>query len=515
MKLPRAATRGLRGAVLGGRYQVVRRIGKGGMGAVYELRHRDLGRRFALKTMWSDLAEHPEALGRFRREAEIIAKLRHPHIVEIVDWDVLDDGSPCMVMEYLDGETLAQRLKRDGRLAWHVLARISDQVLSALSLAHHADVVHRDLTPWNIFLAADDAGEIRAKLLDFGISKIRSARTLSTNDESVLGTPAYMSPEQAEGKHEIVGPATDVWAMGAILFKMATGKDAFSASSVPSTLYRICYGEPESLIEHRPDAPAAFVELVGRALSRDPDRRVTDADRLREGLRTALGDTAPSAFVEPLRAPPARIPLPLEPGPQTGDPAPAPDAAPATPHLDSESTAASHAARGPTSDEEMGEVRHAARYWLAGLGLLVIIGILAFAIARGSRSEESQREAATPAARMSPDASFPDAQPPPAVVTLVLRSSPRGAYVYREADGHLLGRTPYREKVEKGSSASVFRVTLKGHEDELVEMPTDADHTELVKLRRIRSSPKPHAKPKHRGTPEQERKKGEPLPPPL
>ena len=522
MKLPRAETRGLRGLVIGDRYQVIRRIGEGGMGAVYELRHQRLGHRFALKTLRSDLVQDPEALARFRREADIIAKLRHPHIVEIIGWELLDDGSPCMIMEYLEGETLAARLKRSGPLGWPELAQIADQVLSALALAHRADIVHRDLTPWNVFLAVDDAGEIRAKLLDFGISKIRSTGTLSTHDESVLGTPAYMSPEQADGQRELVGPASDVWAMGAILFKMATGKAAFSANSVPATLYRICYQEPESLVEHRPDAPPEFVELVGRTLSRDPERRITDADRLREGLRAALTEVAPGAFLAPIRAPARRVALPLEPGPPTGDEARSPSSE--RPAVESEEEGVSASASARDQPVEPPRRRNPLRWVGAGVVGIAAMVALVLGLVGGASKEGSAPVAAAGASfpdaspRPSPDSAagaLTDARPSPATVTLELDSSPRGADVYREPDGRLVGRTPYREVVARGLGRVVFQVKLKGHRSERVEMTTDADRTELVQLRRTGARTTSRAKPKHREVHKPARKKGEPLSPPF
>src|SRR5262249_38747262 len=153
---------------------------------------------FALKTLTAEAAEDFEVLVRFRREAEIVAKLRHPNIVEVVDWDNVD-GVPYLVMEYLRGEPLKTRIQR-GPLAWPDLALIADQMMSALAVAHRAGVVHRDLKPENIFLTRDDSGEERAKLLDFGISKLRDSKTFATTDARLLGTPAYMAPEQAEGR---------------------------------------------------------------------------------------------------------------------------------------------------------------------------------------------------------------------------------------------------------------------------------------------------------------------------
>ncbi|MBI5480692.1 MAG: serine/threonine protein kinase [Deltaproteobacteria bacterium] len=284
------------GQVVGDKYEVIRLIGKGGMGAVYEVRHRELGSSFALKKLNPDLLDDAESLTRFRREAQVVARFRHPGIVGVSDWENLEDGSPCIIMELLTGEDLGTRLKRGG-LQWPMLASVADQVLSALAVAHRGGIVHRDLKPQNIFLARDDTGEERAKILDFGLSKVRGGG-VTTTSERLLGTPSYMSPEQADGQAATLGPETDVWAMGAILAEMATGKQAFSAPSIPAVLYRICFGQPEPLTILRPDAPAAFVDLVGRALSRDPAWRLRAVDELRAGLRAALAGVAAGAVPE-------------------------------------------------------------------------------------------------------------------------------------------------------------------------------------------------------------------------
>jgi serine/threonine-protein kinase len=165
--------------------------------------------------------------------------------------------------------------------------------------------VHRDLKPENVFLATDDAGDERVKLLDFGVSKVRDTRGLVTTEDRLLGTPAYMSPEQADGRVSDIGAHSDVWAIGAILHEMATGEVAFSAPSVPSILYKICCGHPASLVDGRPDAPPAFVDVVAAALSREPDRRIGDAAVLRTRLREALRDVPGVQFVDALAAPTA------------------------------------------------------------------------------------------------------------------------------------------------------------------------------------------------------------------
>jgi serine/threonine-protein kinase len=290
------------GRVVAGRYEVLGMIGRGGMGSVYEVRHLTLRRTFALKKLSEGLAGDPTMLARFRREAEVIASLRHPNVVEIIDWETLEDGTPCIVMERLHGQDLAQRLAERGPLPWPAIARIADAVLAALEVAHRADIVHRDLKPQNIFLARDDAGEEHVKLLDFGLSKVGDRNSISS-ESLLVGTPLYMAPEQANGQRSDVGPATDVWAMGSILYEMATGRAAFDAPSSPVVLYRICYGQPEPLAQHRPDAPASLVSLIGAALSRDASLRVREVAELRRRLRAALpgldGERAAEAVTLP------------------------------------------------------------------------------------------------------------------------------------------------------------------------------------------------------------------------
>jgi len=287
------------GKMIGGRYEVMRLIGKGGMGAIYEVRNIRLGRPFALKTLVGDGAADPEVLARFRREADVIARIKHPNIVEVIDWEVLDDGSPAMVLEYLHGENLAQRIEV-GPLPWPQLARIADQILAALSIAHSNGIVHRDLKPQNIYLAQDDSGDESVKLLDFGVSKVRDSKSLVTTDSRLLGTPAYMSPEQAEGRSEDIGTHTDVWAVGAILQEMATGKLAFDAPSLPSILYKVCHGQAGPIEAVRPDTPPEFIELIAECFTREPDKRIADAAVLRVRLREALRNIGGVQFMDTL-----------------------------------------------------------------------------------------------------------------------------------------------------------------------------------------------------------------------
>jgi serine/threonine-protein kinase len=273
--------------VIGGRYRVIRKLGEGGMSSVYEAKHTRLHRSFAIKVLLPQLLGNQEAQLRFQREAELLAGLTHPNVVEITDLEQVPDGSACMVLEYLHGGTLRQRLAR-GPLSWDAIARIGDQAMSALTLAHRNGITHRDLKPDNIFLAIDDVGEESVKLLDFGVSKLRGVGN-TTGVFHMLGTPQYMSPEQAQGRTELVGPPTDVWAMGAILYELAAGRPAFPADNLAEVLMKITTATPDPIAAFRPDAPHAFVELLEHALARDPGRRITEIELLRRGLREALG----------------------------------------------------------------------------------------------------------------------------------------------------------------------------------------------------------------------------------
>lgn len=302
--------------VVNDRYRVVRVLGEGGMSIVYEVQHVKLKRQFALKRLLPQLVSNQEAMVRFEREAELLASLRHPNVVGITDWDELEDGSPYMILEFLHGAHVRVRIDR-APLPWEAIARIGDQAMGALMLAHRIGITHRDLKPENIFVSIDDAGEERVKLLDFGVSKMRGlGRT--TGEHAMLGTPSYMSPEQAQGLTDLIGPSTDVWAMGTILYEMATQKVAFTGESLAATVVNITSGRPTPITTYRPDATPAFVDLVDRACSTDPARRITSIEELRKGLKHAIdlrGKTSttstaplpkPAATVAPV---PTSVPL--------------------------------------------------------------------------------------------------------------------------------------------------------------------------------------------------------------
>ena len=297
--------------VVADRYRIIRKIAEGGMSVIYEAQHIKLMRQFAIKGLLPMLANNVEAQERFQREAELIGGLRHPNVIDISDWVELPDGRPAMVLEFLHGNSLQVRLQR-GPMAWEAIARIGDQTMSAVALAHRNGITHRDLKPENIFISIDDSGDERVKLLDFGVSKLRGVGRLS-GVYKMLGTPSYMSPEQASGTNDEVGPSTDVWAMGTILYEMATQRTAFRADDIEGTLAMIKNGDAYPIGMLRADAQRPFVDLVERAMSRDPAKRIQTIEELRAGLRAALEPRNAYRLNTPVAGIPVLAPLQKQP----------------------------------------------------------------------------------------------------------------------------------------------------------------------------------------------------------
>ena len=245
------------------------------MGVVFEASHKRLPRRFAIKVLSPSVLADPEAVVRFQREAQITSSLGHPNIIEVVDFNKTEEGTPYIVMEFLDGEDLAALLARSPRLDIARSLAIVEQVCSALQAAHKLGVIHRDLKPSNIFLCKqqdDEAEGDLVKVVDFGISKVLGATGL-TQAQSTIGTPWYMSPEQAEGRSAQVDARTDIFSLGTILYEMLCGSTPFAAETIPAVLYKVVHHDPPPLSEQRSDAPAAVVAAVGRAMSKAPAHR--------------------------------------------------------------------------------------------------------------------------------------------------------------------------------------------------------------------------------------------------
>ena len=258
------------GSELAGTYRITRLLGQGGMACVYEVTHARLPTRMAAKVITGELGRDPKFLQRFRQEAEILALLRHPHVVHVSDWNVTAQGQPYLVMELLEGEDLSQRIKRTGAIPVEEALPIFLQVGDALQAAHDQGVVHRDLKPGNIFLLSKGAFRNYVKVLDFGIAKDINARSgPRTKKAEILGTPAYMAPEQVRGTNSI-GVGADQFALALVLYEMLAGRSAFyvPGEDMLQTLARVLLEEPPPLTQH-PQLDA----VLRRALNKDPVAR--------------------------------------------------------------------------------------------------------------------------------------------------------------------------------------------------------------------------------------------------
>ena len=289
---------GLRpGVVIAETYEITRLLGQGGMGAVWEAKHLRLpGKRVVVKVLLFG-ATDATILARFRREAEIGSRLGHPNIVQVLDFNTLPDGTPYIVLELLQGESLASRLAR-GPLPLDQVKAIVTQVGSALAAAHREGVVHRDLKPDNVFLCPTDlGGEVRdvVKVLDFGISKIRGSNTVLTQDAALLGTPQYMAPEQATGRNDEIDARTDVFAFGAMTFEMLAARPPFTGDTLAAVIHAIVYTPTPPLAAFAKDTPPAIVAAVERAMEKNRDARFPDVNSFVKAVTSRSLATAPGS----------------------------------------------------------------------------------------------------------------------------------------------------------------------------------------------------------------------------
>lgn len=281
---PKAEEADRTGQVIGGKYKVVRHIGEGGMAAVYEARHVEIQRPFALKFLHPWLTGDEEWLERFRREAAAGGALISEHIAAIVDIGVTPDDAPYIVMEFLVGEDLGQRLSRECTLKPQEAIELVIQTCSGLSVAHAAGVVHRDLKPENLFLAERELGGTTVKILDFGIAKLRAAHLAQvTRRGMVIGTPFYMSPEQAGGRWD-VDHRTDIYALGVILFELLSGDKPFVGENHTALLNQIIGGPPPSLKERCPTISDELSRVVQQAMATSARERFQTAAEFAEAL---------------------------------------------------------------------------------------------------------------------------------------------------------------------------------------------------------------------------------------
>jgi serine/threonine-protein kinase len=277
--------------VVGRRYRIVKRLGQGGMGVVYEAEHIALKRRLALKVLLPRYTEDERAVARFKIEAQASASIGHPGIVEVIDLDEDEArGVTFIAMELLEGEELYARIKREGPLSPEFVARAGADMADAVGAAHEEGIIHRDLKPHNVFLARKGRQLDVVKVLDFGLAKLIATDDLGaslTRSGEFLGTPFYMAPEQLHNAKDIDQRA-DVYSMGVILFQALTSELPYSAESLAELIVKVATEEPSSLRQLRPDLPAQMIEIVEQAIVKDRDQRLGSAIEMRDALEACL-----------------------------------------------------------------------------------------------------------------------------------------------------------------------------------------------------------------------------------
>jgi eukaryotic-like serine/threonine-protein kinase len=274
------------GEIVAEKYRIVRLLGKGGMGEVYEGENTRIRRRVAIKTLLSNVSSKPDVVQRFEREAQAAGRIGSEHIVEVLDLGDLSDGSRFMVMEFLDGTTLSDRIISRGRILSREAARVVSELLDGLNAAHQAGIIHRDLKPANVFLVSTKQGRPDfVKILDFGVSKfsVLNDEMSMTSTGAVVGTPYYMSPEQAKGA-KFIDARSDLYSVGVILYETITGQVPFNAQTFNELIFKIALEAPPPPESFVPDLDPRIAAIMRKAMARESAERYQTAREFKEAL---------------------------------------------------------------------------------------------------------------------------------------------------------------------------------------------------------------------------------------
>ncbi|MBW2278081.1 MAG: serine/threonine protein kinase [Deltaproteobacteria bacterium] len=504
------------GELLEGKYQIREPIGEGGMGVVYEAEHVALGLVVAVKVLHPTEPNAPHVIERFKTEARSAANIRHPNVVEVTDFGLTPDLRPFFVMEYLSGESLAQRLERDEQLHERAAVEVADQILSGLSIAHVSGVIHRDLKPENVFLAKTAGLGETVKLLDFGVARIiggddagpvdgapAPVRTAAdgkplTQRGIVLGTPGYLAPENVRG-----APAdlrTDLFSVGVILYEMLVGRRPFRGDTVDEIITATLTKPIPSPRALRPDLTPAMERLVLTALAKNPDDRFQTAEEYLNHLSAAAVGRVPEharPCVTEIGSPsiipsPGEI-LPLKTGDQesietldsipTSDPpagaampAPTPSPSPAAPWSD------------PTSKDEATTPHAKSRsrrmmLVIAGVAAVVLVGLalLAVHLLDDDHGPPDDAQSNDPRARSEGDPGGTAGQYTGETVTIWLEVSPLAATI--TWDGRLVTDSPL--VVPHGTRETELLISHPGYLPERLMLQPDRERSVRVNLHRL------------------------------
>jgi len=474
-----------------GNYRLVRTIGRGSMGEVFEAEHVLVGRRVAVKVLLPELCSYPEVANRFFNEARAVATMHHPGIVQLFDFGLHAEGSAFIVMELIDGETLAEMVNRRGPLPVAEAVDIARQVAEAMASAHACGVVHRDLKPENIVLARDaESGSTRVKVLDFGIAKLDTSSLLgvsATRTGQILGTPAFMAPEQCHGASR-VDDRSDIYALGCVIYFMLTGRPPFVSDGVGATIAAHMYLRPVKPSTYSAGIPAGVESLIMRLLAKLPEDRPSTMGKAAELLAAAL---AADATDEPYE-----ISI-------TTNPRVSAQARAATePMAVLPSLSARESTRESTrASVAPGRGRSVPR-WRLGAAACGVVAIATFAPTSWRTPDadepgawETMRPVLPALAGLvaeAPDLPVPApadvhvaALPAPTgarTITVRVVSRPAGAEVARASDGKRLGVTPLDLEIPVGGKPIALRVHKLGFVGEAIELPADRDGQVAVVL---------------------------------
>src|SRR5579871_2403829 len=460
-----------------GNYKITAKLGEGGMGVVYLAEHPVIGKKVAMKAIHPELSKNSDVVSRFITEAKAVNQIGHEHIVDIADFGNTSEGEFYFVMEYLQGESLSDRLKREKRIPLHQAMSIGAQIADALNASHQQGIIHRDLKPENIFLCSRGANREFVKVLDFGLAKLTQNDqkvTHKTRTGSVMGTPYYMSPEQCEGKTEIDYRA-DIYSLGVLIFEMLTGKVPFGGEGYGEIIVKHVTMPPPSVRTVVPELPEFMDPIMYRVLAKDRDQRFQTMSDLREALLDPerYASSAPEigipddlSGIARAAAPMARADIEARSALQD----PANTLTPPPP------------GRTPSGRGELIENIDNLIRTKPGSRLVLLVGIgsatLAAILLFGHRADTH---------RPAPAASLPLH---PATVRVNFNSDPDGAVIVR-ADGKTLGLTPLSIEVAYSDSAVEFQFKKSGYEPKTMYVVPNLPSPLFATLHRADIEPPP------------------------
>ena len=455
------------GTTFDGRYKVESVLGEGGMGVVYLARHKVIDKKVAIKVLRADMAREKELTDRFLQEAKAASSIGNPHIIDISDFGHLPDGSTYFVMEWLDGKPLSKALEETKPLPVARLSNIARQIADGLASAHQRSIVHRDLKPDNIFLIKRGSEPDFIKILDFGIAKVSSGTSKLTRAGSVFGTPHYMSPEQAAGAP--VDSRTDIYALGVILYEMASGRVPFDADNFMGILTQHMYKAPVPIRALVPaqDVPPGLEAIILKALSKKPEQRYQTMEELAQDIDKLVRGAIPDAVPDMISRS-GGFNVPADFFSERGMPAPVP------------ATPIQHSAR----------KRWGVYAGVAGVTAAIMIVVGIFAKSTSSTASDAPKAITLAPTMVVEPPKPPDPPPAPAPVEVkhvLFASEPLDSHVFH--NGQDLGATPLTVDVPKGQRVTV-EVRREGFKPQTLTL--DGSEAKMkVKLDKLAAAPRP------------------------